>query len=329
MPRPAALPPPPRPPRRRLRGALRRPVGRCICRPDDGCRADARCQPGARRPGAGLPDVQRQPRPDGRGPGSGACGPRRDPLDAPDARAGPLGSDRDRWTMYLVAGDRHVVALDITTGTPRWQSSDAGYAGTRAAADDRLFVLREDGSMAALAMATGDQIWKAAGAFLPDSSPLVVDGLVLAGGSDFRLRALDAATGAERWAATTVGALPRGPSTADGRVHIGSSDGGVHAFDARRGAAVARADARPGARDDGRPGRRCLRLRRQRGRHGDALRAGRRVRPRALAVPQSGHVHAFAVRRRPRRLPGRRRGRHLRRLGRGWIAPVEARSDDD
>ena len=138
--------------------------------------------------------------------------------------------------MFIVSGDGHVVSLDAADGAQRWSSADAGYVGTVTASPAQIFAVGTDGSLTALAIADGKSSWHVAGSVLPNHNPLLVNGLVIAGGGDKRLHAYDAATGAERWSAATGGDIARGASTAGGVIFVGSDDGYLHAIDAATGA---------------------------------------------------------------------------------------------
>ena len=150
---------------------------------------------------------------------------------------GPIGSSPAviGHVAYVVAGDRHVLALDAGTGAQRWSSADATYVGTPTTTGDRVFVLGTDGSIAALGASDGRVAWRTPSALMANSAPLVVGDLVVAGGSDKTLHAFDVRTGAERWAAATGGNFPRSPSTDGSLVFIGGEDGVVHAFAATTG----------------------------------------------------------------------------------------------
>jgi len=168
------------------------------------------------------------------------------------AGPGPSGTPTTLWTVktpgpigsspaivgdvaYVVAGDKHVLALDVATGAQRWSSEDATYVGTPTTAGDRVFVIGADGSVSALGRNDGRVAWITPSALMANSTPVVVGDLVVAGGSDKTLHAFDFRTGAERWAAATGGNFPRSPSTDGTLVFIGGEDGVVHAFTATTG----------------------------------------------------------------------------------------------
>ena len=150
---------------------------------------------------------------------------------------GPVGSSPAVVgdVAYVVAGDRHVLALDVATGAQRWSSEDANYTGTPTTAGGRVFVIALDGSLAALDSTDGRVAWTTPSALMPSSTPVVVGDLVVAGGSDKALHAFDVRTGAESWAAATGGNAPRAASTDGSLVFIGGEDGVIHAVTATTG----------------------------------------------------------------------------------------------
>jgi len=140
-------------------------------------------------------------------------------------------------SLFLVAGDGHVLALDVATGAVQWKSTGDAYTGSVAAAADRLFVLGSDGSISSLALKDGHPLWRTASTIAAFSWPVVTDGTVVAGGSDGHLYAFDATTGTARWMSDPAagGDFPRGPSAGDGKVFAGSTDGTFTAVAAATG----------------------------------------------------------------------------------------------
>ncbi len=168
------------------------------------------------------------------------------------AGPGPSGMPTTLWTVktqgpvgsspavvgdvaYIVAGDKHVLALDVATGAQRWSSEHATYVGTPTTAGGRVFVIGADGSLSALGATDGRVAWTAPSALMANSTPVVVGDLVVAGGSDKTLHAFDVSTGIERWEVATGGNFPRSPSTDGNLVFIGGEDGVVHAITATSG----------------------------------------------------------------------------------------------
>ena len=70
------------------------------------------------------------------------------------------------------------------------------------------------------------------------ASPAVVDGVAYVATLRGTVHAVDLASGKELWVAMTRGPVRSSPAVVDGVVYVGSDDGSVYAFDAARGANV-------------------------------------------------------------------------------------------
>src|SRR6187455_2729773 len=108
---------------------------------------------------------------------------------------------------YVGAGDGHLVALDLSTGKPRWkyatgtllgESSPSVSAGT-------AYIGDMDGIVHAVNIADGAKLWTFKAMSEIKSSPIVVRDFVLIGSYDTHLYALDARTGRVRWKVETKG----------------------------------------------------------------------------------------------------------------------------
>jgi hypothetical protein len=145
-----------------------------------------------------------------------------------------------------------VYALDRATGAVRWKALTGGRVrSSPAVADGRVFVGSMDGVLYALDLTTGAGVWRFetqgttlfSGDFGYDrrtiqSSPAVLDGLVVVGTRDGTMYALDAATGRERWRVSHgMSWINTSPAIHHGVVYAGSSDARfVQAVDAASGA---------------------------------------------------------------------------------------------
>ena len=156
-----------------------------------------------------------------------------------------------------------IFAVDETTGQVRWSitSGSALPLNTRPAGGwdivvssptvmgDTVFIGAADGNLYALALASGDQIWKAATGGRIRATPAVSNDLVVVGSWNGRVYAFDRRTGAERWVHRTEGdtldsrkfgydrrAIQSSAAIVNGTVFLGSRDDGVYALDLATGA---------------------------------------------------------------------------------------------
>jgi eukaryotic-like serine/threonine-protein kinase len=150
--------------------------------------------------------------------------------------------------VFVGSADGYLYAIDRWTGDERWRY-DAGAAVTSSPAvtDRAVFITARDNAIHAVDRRTGERLWRAAtgpdapwawgheSADLWTSSPLAVDGLVVAGSGDGAVHALDAASGRLRWRTETGGRVRSSPATGNGRVYVGSMDGSLHVLDLRTG----------------------------------------------------------------------------------------------
>jgi outer membrane protein assembly factor BamB len=112
-----------------------------------------------------------------------------------------------------------IFAVDENTGALRWSitTGSALPLNTRPAggwdivvssptiSGDTVFIGAPDGHLYALALATGNQIWKAATVGRIRATPAVAGDLVVVGSWNGRVFAFDRRTGAERWVHRTEG----------------------------------------------------------------------------------------------------------------------------
>jgi outer membrane protein assembly factor BamB len=135
--------------------------------------------------------------------------------------------------VVLAEGERHLVALDLRTGEPRWRYS-ARHAGTfRLRRVGRLVVVvAGDASVTALDTATGEVVWRFVGRAPFVLPPAVHRDAVVAvagepGRGAARLVAIDAFTGAPRWSAEPGGAAasPPGGAAAVAAIALTGRDG--------------------------------------------------------------------------------------------------------
>ena len=155
-----------------------------------------------------------------------------------------------------------IFAVDRNSGASRW-SMETGAAlplntgrgggwdivvSSPTIVDDTVYVGGRDGSLYALDLATGTQIWKASTGGRVRATPSVSGDLVVTGSFDGRVYAFDRRTGAERWVHRTEGdtldsnkfgydrrAVQSTAAIVDGTVYLGARDGGLYAIDLTTG----------------------------------------------------------------------------------------------
>ena len=146
------------------------------------------------------------------------------------------------------SGDGFVYAVDATNGRVKWKRNVGKAVTGSAAVTERLtYVTDINGDVVALSTTDGSPAWRVStGPLMPfpwghestdyyTSSPTVVDGLVVVGGSNGNVYGLDARTGARRWRTPTGGRVRSSPAVANGVVYVGSFDGRVYSIDLRSG----------------------------------------------------------------------------------------------
>lgn len=158
--------------------------------------------------------------------------------------AGPIVCD---GVIYVGAKNGGFVALDRTSGQPRWRFfADAPVTASAAVADGLAYFQSDAGTVYAVRVADGKPAWTLkTDADLPfmnykpgvdfwdywTSSPLYFDGVVYIGGGDGVVRALDARTGRVIWTYATRGRVRATPATDGKRIYVGSFDGAMYALD--------------------------------------------------------------------------------------------------
>lgn len=155
-----------------------------------------------------------------------------------------------------------IFAVDENTGTLRWSLTSgpilplntrpAGgwdiFVSSPTVVGDTVYIGSPDGNLYALALASGNQIWKAATGGRIRATPSVSGDLVVVGSWNGRVYAFDRRTGAERWVHRTVGdtldskkfgydrqAIQSSAAIMNGSLFLGSRDDGVYALDLATG----------------------------------------------------------------------------------------------
>lgn len=92
-----------------------------------------------------------------------------------------------------------------------------------------------DGTVYAIDAETGDEIWTVDTQAKVYSSPTIADGTVYIGALDGTLYAIDFGTGDIEWQYLTNAGISSSPAVEDGTLYVGSLDTNVYAFDAASG----------------------------------------------------------------------------------------------
>ena len=151
-------------------------------------------------------------------------------IDLPDGSLGTPTLVDDRALVGTFSSG--VVALDLESGTRRWQSGDPGRAHPPAVADGTAYVAArrwdadgdgegdQPGVIVALDVDSGELEWEVGLDGEPTAPPAVHDGVVYAGTNRGLVRAVDAADGGQRWRVSAGDWVTRGPTAAADGVYV-------------------------------------------------------------------------------------------------------------
>lgn len=145
--------------------------------------------------------------------------------------------DAERRLAIVGSNDFAVYAADLDDGSLRWTFVTGGEVKGDPVGDaqGRCFVGSFDGYLYALDVASGALLWKRRLGHRLQVKPLIVDDMVIAGGSSSRVLAMDRATGQVRWMATTGGAVAGGVAEWGDRLAVGSMDGRLYLLEKATG----------------------------------------------------------------------------------------------
>jgi outer membrane protein assembly factor BamB len=159
--------------------------------------------------------------------------------------------------VIIGARDGTFYAIDGQRGSDRWRFETGElipwpwgfegwdvYTSSPVIVDSIVVFGAGDGVAYALALETGDELWRFSTEGRIRATPAIADNVVFVGSADGRAYALDLATGAEVWRFETDGAgisseeqgvdrrsIIASPAVANGTVYIGSRDGYMYALD--------------------------------------------------------------------------------------------------
>lgn len=125
--------------------------------------------------------------------------------------------------VIIVDGREDLRALDLATGQLRWAVGDEALVGSPAIAGSRVVALTKAGGLVAYELGDGSMAWRSDARIKSNSSPLVMDGLIVAAGADRSVHAFDAETGSIAWSVPIGPGLDRSLAGAEGRVFVGGA----------------------------------------------------------------------------------------------------------
>jgi outer membrane protein assembly factor BamB len=154
--------------------------------------------------------------------------PERLPTQAQGTRWDRYGSSvvADGARLYVASRDRHLYALDATSGRELWRVAAGDImTATPALQGDLVIFADYAGKVQAVAARDGSPRWSFDARLAVPGDLTVADGRVLLGSRSYDLIALDAATGREQWRRYYwFSWIESPPAVRDGVVYTGSSD---------------------------------------------------------------------------------------------------------
>jgi outer membrane protein assembly factor BamB len=145
--------------------------------------------------------------------------------------------------VYFAYVDGRLVAVDATSGKPRWTTDlNSHLESSPMAVGNRLYIGTDTTNVAALRASDGKVLWQFNSPGAIKASPSFHDGRVYVADYEGAMFCLDADTGRPIWRTNTTKVPPFGeggfyssPAIAFGRVYAARDDGTVFAFDLRDG----------------------------------------------------------------------------------------------
>jgi outer membrane protein assembly factor BamB len=147
-------------------------------------------------------------------------------------------------TVYVCSDDRHLYALNATTGSLIWKFNCTtnypyeSFSSSPAIANGIVYVTSSSGNIFAVDTASGNKIWNYTTTDLSSftSSPIYFNGTVYTSTSN-GVYAVNASTGEEVWRSNPFFAQAS-PAIVAGVIYVGANDGNIYALDAQTGILV-------------------------------------------------------------------------------------------
>ncbi|WP_172388227.1 PQQ-binding-like beta-propeller repeat protein [Streptomyces sp. MNP-20] len=144
-------------------------------------------------------------------------------------------------SIYAGSDDRHLYALDATSGAIQWRAPVGGTVmSSPAVVDDRIIFTASDGSLTALKTTSGHRLWSHSGHYGTSSPVITAPGpqrarpQIYVGSTRGAVDALDL-NGRLTWSRSTGGPVRSSPAVAGGTVYVGADDKILYALDAATG----------------------------------------------------------------------------------------------
>ena len=151
----------------------------------------------------------------------------------------------DGESAYVGLDEGVIVALAVATGEERWRADVPGVLESApAVAGDRLYVGYRSGSVAALSSASGETLWETQLGVSVSTTPAVVDGLVFAAGNGV-IGGFDAEDGAMIWRRELSDTLVPASPVVDGETLVIAAFDRVLIFDRANGHLLSWANLAP------------------------------------------------------------------------------------
>lgn len=138
----------------------------------------------------------------------------------------------DGRVVWVGDGSGALTALNAETGANLWSAPNGSpITGSPVIVNGLLVAGADDGTVVALDVATGEERWQFSARAAVRASLVATGESIYAGADDGTVFALDPATGALQWEISVGGPVTRGPAIIDGVMYVGATGGRFSAID--------------------------------------------------------------------------------------------------